>query len=509
MDKLNQLPGSYEEFLLHNRKYINGSFLYVILTCILTGPAIALGIYFGVFKNTNYRCCVVISLVMIILYFVILYLYKRSPYSKYSAHLAICVMDIMLVYMTYEKINVRITWFLMPLLSMLLLDLKVYLFTCFYNYLMMLVSIWITAPYIASIEEEYSTANEYFINNLMGISIEMVIMCVVGYEIGRLIAYYYKSLIDEKLTLSNAEREMEKQDIMLESMTDLYDKVNYIDFDAMLEQSLQGNQKIEYELNITEDSHSHMVNSMIQNVPKDELDRFLEFTDLKTIQKRLSKQKIVSEEFIKDDNRWYRLQYICVATDENGLPQKIIFTTRNIDEEKKREDYLLAIALTDGLTNLRNRRCYDKDIAEMKKNPVPSDICVMSLDVNGLKVINDTFGHDAGDELIIGAAKCILDSMEREGKLYRTGGDEFIAIIFTKDYKKIVETILKNAEQWRGKNNNSLALSIGVASILDYPDATIEELEKKSDDIMYRNKEAYYKENGIDRSALYYKYKAK
>ncbi len=45
MTSLNQMPGSYEEFLLQNRKYINGSFLYVILTCIFTGPAIALGIY--------------------------------------------------------------------------------------------------------------------------------------------------------------------------------------------------------------------------------------------------------------------------------------------------------------------------------------------------------------------------------------------------------------------------------------------------------------------------------
>jgi len=50
-------------------------------------------------------------------------------------------------------------------------------------------------------------------------------------------------------------------------------------------------------------------------------------------------------------------------------------------------------------------------------------------------------------------------------------------------------------------------LSIGVASRIDYPDASIAELQKISDEIMYKNKEEYYKENGIDRNALYNKYK--
>ncbi len=302
---------------------------------------------------------------------------------------------------------------------------------------------------------------------------------------------------------------VEKQIVLLESMSELYDRVNYIDFESMVEQSLQCGQKIEYKLDLENNNHSHMVNGMIDEVPKEDQDRFLRFTDLKTIQSRLSKQKIISEDFKKNNKNWYRLQYIVVASDENGYPTKVIFTTLNIDEEKRKEKFLLEMALTDDLTKLSNRRCYDRDVAEWKMVATPENLCIISVDVNGLKIVNDTLGHMAGDELINGAADCILKGMKRTGKLYRTGGDEFVAIILTTDYKEIGEAIVNYANQWRGIYNNKLTLSIGMASVVEYPYVSFEELEKIADDMMYKNKEAYYKLNGIDRSALYNKYSAK
>ncbi len=369
MTSLNQMPSSYDEFLLQNRKYINASFLYIILTCILTGPAIGLGIYAGIFTHTSYGACVIISVGMLILYFGCLYMYKKWPYKAYTSFLAIFVMNILLVYMSYEKINVNVTWFLMPLLSMLLLSSKIYIISCLFNYAMILLSIWLTAPYMSAMSKD-ETVLDYFKYEAAARTIETFIMAVVGYEIGRLISFYYRSLI----------------------------------------------------------------------------------------------------------------------------------------EDKQKENVLLKMALTDELTKLGNRRCLDLDVAEFNNHPIPDNICVMSFDLNGLKITNDTWGHRAGDELINGAVQCILKAMERFGKLYRTGGDEFVAIIFARNFRLIEKAIIENAENWRGENNNRLALSIGVASRIDYPDASIAELQKISDEIMYKNKEEYYKENGIDRNALYNKY---
>ncbi len=505
MTSLNQMPSSYNEFLLQNRKYINASFLYIILTCIFTGPAIGLGIYAGIFTHTSYGACVIISVGMIMLYFGCLYMYKKWPYKAYTSFLAIFVMNILLVYMSYEKISVRVTWFLMPLLSMLLLSTKFYIISCLFNYVMILLSIWLAAPYMSAMNVDES-ALDYFKYEATARTIETFIMAVVGYEIGQLVSFYYRSLIEEKQTVSAAERQMEKQVLLLESMNDLYDKVNYIDFQTMKEQSFHENEVEEYDLDFSKSTHSHMTQSMLEFVPEESKNRFLWFTDLQTIQERLIKNKTTFAEFTNTENEWYRLQYLMVDSDENGLPTKIIFTVQNIDDDKQKENELLKMALTDELTKLGNRRCLDLDVAEFNRHPIPDNICVMSFDLNGLKITNDTWGHRAGDELIKGAVQCIQKAMELYGKLYRTGGDEFVAIIFARNFRLIEKAIIENAESWRGENNNRLALSIGVASRTDYPDASIAELQKISDEIMYKNKEEYYKENGIDRNALYNKF---
>lgn len=69
------------------------------------------------------------------------------------------------------------------------------------------------------------------------------------------------------------------------------------------------------------------------------------------------------------------------------------------------------------------------ELVSMKiiENNSLSEITVIMMDVNGLKTVNDSCGHMAGDELIIGAAKCIQTSMGEYGKVYRVGGDEFYA----------------------------------------------------------------------------------
>lgn len=67
------------------------------------------------------------------------------------------------------------------------------------------------------------------------------------------------------------------------------------------------------------------------------------------------------------------------------------------------------------------------------------DFVYASIDVNGLKIVNDEIGHAAGDELIKGAAKCMKEVIGSYGKVYRTGGDEFVSIFFAS--KEQLETI--------------------------------------------------------------------
>ena len=104
---------------------------------------------------------------------------------------------------------------------------------------------------------------------------------------------------------------------------------------------------------------------------------------------------------------WFRAQYIMVEATDEGVPTIAIYTTRNVDEERRREEHLMHLSYTDELTNLSNRRCYERDLKENRDKARTDDLVLFSIDVNGLKQVNDTSGHEAGDELICGAAECI------------------------------------------------------------------------------------------------------
>ena len=168
--------------------------------------------------------------------------------------------------------------------------------------------------------------------------------------------------------------------------------------------------------------------------------------------------------------------------------------TRRLSEEEER-------ANRDKMTGFYNRRAYDSVMAANIGVPRDSKFAFVAMDINGLKTANDTFGHDAGDELIHGAAECISKAFEAYGKIFRTGGDEFIALLSIapdelEDRKKHFAKLL---EAWTGLTVKSLSVSLGSVTREEFPDKTIREMEKTADERMYRAKEAYYKTQGIDR----------
>ena len=229
----------------------------------------------------------------------------------------------------------------------------------------------------------------------------------------------------------------------------------------------------------------------------DQIEDFLSFTNIQTVQSRLKGKKLISADFIDVVSGWFRAQYIVVKTDDEGNPTVVIYTTRNVEEEKQREEHLIRISMTDEMTRLFNRRCYDEDLMEFRKKKLPEDFVIFSVDVNGLKIVNDTKGHAAGDELIKGAADCLALTVGNLGKVYRTGGDEFMAIVSVKAGGTLRKNILAKAECWHGVYTEKLFMSVGFASYKEHPEASIDDLERLADSDMYDQKKKYYEEHGI------------
>ncbi|MCR4892567.1 MAG: sensor domain-containing diguanylate cyclase [Lachnospiraceae bacterium] len=254
-----------------------------------------------------------------------------------------------------------------------------------------------------------------------------------------------------------------------------------------------------------------MIGRIMTELATDEYrEKALEYTDLKTLADRMQNKKYISAQLISKSIGWFLASFITMEADGTGRPIRVVFTTQSIDEAKKQEEKLIHRSRTDELTGLLNRRAYEEDIYEQNSVPVMDSFVLMSLDVNGLKVINDTLGHAAGDELLIGASQCMKRSLGPYGRIYRTGGDEFIATLSC-DEKKLKEVLADFEEtmaNWTGKLVDSLTISYGYISKEEEPEMSVREMGIIADKRMYEAKSAHYRKTGVDRRGTQDAYRA-
>lgn len=171
--------------------------------------------------------------------------------------------------------------------------------------------------------------------------------------------------------------------------------------------------------------------------------------------------------------------------------------------EKSRNDEMddqIRLTETDRLTGFLNRTAYEK-VLEALETGEQDYSCVVMLDVNGLKTVNDTVGHDAGDELIVGASRCISETFEENGNVYRIGGDEFVIISNTpkENFMVLLEHFKEIADSWQGELIGELSVSLGIAAKEDYPQMGIREVIRQADQLMYIDKNEYYRKTGKNR----------
>lgn len=174
----------------------------------------------------------------------------------------------------------------------------------------------------------------------------------------------------------------------------------------------------------------------------------------------------------------------------NNVLKGIYVIYSDITERKQSEDRLKYLSLHDPLTGLFNRTYFEQEMrryASGRYNPVGLIIC----DVDGLKIINDTLGHDAGDLLLIEASRVIKSSFRESDVVARIGGDEF-AVLLPNSPGFVVERahyrIKCSIDRYNElKPGIPLSISIGFASN-DETMSEMSDLFKEADNNMYREK---------------------
>ncbi len=163
---------------------------------------------------------------------------------------------------------------------------------------------------------------------------------------------------------------------------------------------------------------------------------------------------------------------------------------RDITQKVEYQKKLKYLSMRDQLTGLYNRTFFEEELRRLR-NSREFPISIIYADVNGLKIINDGFGHEKGDQILQAAAQVLKDSLRSPEPLSRIGGDEFATVLSNTDRgsgERIVARVRKNIEEYNKSSSGlPLSISIGLATA-DTADISMEELFNAADEQMYRDK---------------------
>ena len=183
------------------------------------------------------------------------------------------------------------------------------------------------------------------------------------------------------------------------------------------------------------------------------------------------------------------------SKDEVGILSRIFMETS--EKLQSNMSYIKALAYRDSLTGIKNTAAYTEAIADLEKqmNCGQPSFGVLVVDINDLKIVNDTYGHDAGNQLIIHTAR-LLSGTFRYSPLFRIGGDEFVVILTGQDLEKYRKRLKQLDDASRQEtipfDNCELRLSLarGVSIYNPEIDRTFNDVFNHADHAMYMHKQS-------------------
>lgn len=163
-------------------------------------------------------------------------------------------------------------------------------------------------------------------------------------------------------------------------------------------------------------------------------------------------------------------------------------------EKGRQAEFISLLAYEDGLTKSGNRTAYLEQRQKLIAGRKEQQLTYVMFDINNLKNVNDTLGHKAGDELLVKCADVLVNAFPKPWKLYRTGGDEFVALYSGSDgrakYEAASTDMLWNLKKLN--DGHEMKYEVSIAHGVSFCEAITEETfckaEEEADRRMYKNK---------------------
>jgi len=288
--------------------------------------------------------------------------------------------------------------------------------------------------------------------------------------------------LDNQKSRLETELNLKKQRILLQASIDsnttmeifAVDKeYRYLSFNSFHQQ----NMKLFYKADIHEGQNylDYVENYKMRDRIKTLLDQALSG---KTV-KRTLEIEVVKEKYLDES-------YTPIKNSDDEITGVTIFS-QDVTERTKHEQSIMYLSYRDPLTNLHNRRYYSEELDRLDTiKYMPLSIIIA--DINGLKITNDAFGHEIGDQLLVTVATNLVEVFSKENRIARIGGDEF-TIFLPNTSKERALQYMETAKK-RIENNTirgmGISVSFGVATKLSTE--PIQDVIKMAEDDMYTHK---------------------
>lgn len=237
------------------------------------------------------------------------------------------------------------------------------------------------------------------------------------------------------------------------------------------------------------DYHSQYI--PLELARKSVLPEYREKLDI-ALQDLIVKNKNYNVEFQLENLKTGQLHFVHsigdLILDDDGKASKVIGTIQDITDNKLKEEKIMNLSFRDQLTGLYNRRFYEEELIRLdtKKN-LP--LTILMGDINGLKLVNDSFGHNMGDELIKKVAEVITKACRADAVISRIGGDEFVVLLPNTDGFEAEQMLkrIKDLSLMETVGSLCVSISFGYETKL-HEDDQIKDVFKKAEDQMYHRK---------------------
>lgn len=211
---------------------------------------------------------------------------------------------------------------------------------------------------------------------------------------------------------------------------------------------------------MNEQANFQMKKIMSYMVENGSVDELLDFVDLTTISERMIDKNRIFYDFHGRYNGWCRVEFLW----EDKEKHIVIFTVKAIEEDKIKENKLRFLTLNDQLTELNNENYGSELVMKQIEERLNGMFCL--IEVDNFKILNDQYGSQIGDKIIVEVASSIRECFKDEDIIFRRGGARFG--VFSKDVVdkqdgRFIMKMLENSIEVINVIDDRITLSTGIA----------------------------------------------